>query len=86
VPGDVCLVDPVAEAATDDLGVGTALVGTFLLDAVLEVGAVYTGLLYLAYDRIKVAAEGVLATGRSIDGCAAGRSDLIATLDSILMC
>jgi len=86
VPGDVCLVDPVADAATDDVAVGTAFVGTLLLAAVLGVGGLYKGLLCLAYDRINVAAEGVLATGRSIDVCAAGRSDLVAALDSILMC
>lgn len=78
VPGDVCLVEPVADAATDDVEFGTVLCGT-LGGAFLPGGC-------LAYDRIKVATEGVLATGRSIDVCAAGRSDLIATLDIILLC
>ena len=77
-------MEPVADAATDEVGVGTTLEGTFLPAAGRAVGGVYVGLLYLAYDRIKVVAEGVLATGRSSDVCAAGRSDLLATLDNML--
>lgn len=77
-------MEPVADAATDEVGVGATFPGTFLPAAGLAVGGVYAGLLYLAYDRIRVAAEGVLAAGRSSDVCAAGRSDLTATLDNIL--